>query len=64
MYVGCKTNRPLKLLPELKLIDVHLREVSCVGVVHVFREANVLAYHLAKEGCGRAHSLWDLLVPV
>lgn len=60
-WVSCKSNRPIKMLPDLKRIDILCNEIDCLGVCHVYREANDLADHLATEGCGRSQPIWSLL---
>lgn len=42
-WVSNKQNRPWKLLNELHMIDMLMVDVGCVGVVHIFREANDVA---------------------
>lgn len=58
-WANCKSNRPLALLNDLNAIDWLQREVGCVGVCHIFREANVEADELAKSGCDRIEPLWE-----
>lgn len=58
-WVGNNRNRPWKLLNDLHLIDLLMLEMDCVGVHHVFREANSMADFLAKSGCDREIALWE-----
>lgn len=60
-WVNCKVNRPLGLLNDLNAIDWLSKEVGCIGVFHIFREANGEADELAKSGCDRSVPLWENL---
>lgn len=60
-WVERKQNRPWKLLGELNLIDRYMLEVNCVGVLHIFWEANSDADELAKSGCDRDTPIWCIL---
>ncbi|XP_057451736.1 uncharacterized protein LOC130743503 [Lotus japonicus] len=57
-WVTIKTNRPWKLLNDLNQIDFLMLEVHCLGVFHIYREANSSADNLAKAGCNRSNTLW------
>lgn len=60
-WVNRKENRPWALLNDLNSIDRLIREVDCLGVAHVYTEANSEADELAKLGC-REDPLWEILV--
>lgn len=57
-WVMSKANRPWRLSNELNHIDFLIQEVNCVEVRHIYRESNVKADFLAKEGCNRAAPVW------
>ena len=57
-WVNNKQNRPISLFSELNLIDFIMVEIMCIGVFHIFREANEEADKLAKEGVNRSEALW------
>lgn len=57
-WVSIKSNRPWKLLNELNQIDFLMLEVRCLGVFHIYREANSSADKLAKADCNRTNTLW------
>lgn len=52
-----KVNCPWKLFNDLNLINMLMLEVGCLGVVHIYKEANVRADHLAKIGCDKTAPL-------
>lgn len=49
-WVASNHNRQWKLCQDLLQIDLLMKEVDCLCVNHIFREANTLADHLAKSG--------------
>ena len=53
-WVNNKKNRPWKLQNYLNHIDHLAKEVNCLQIKHVMREANVLADYLAKRGSSQA----------
>lgn len=59
-WVNRKSNRPWKLINELNRKDLLMGEVDCIGVSHIFKEANTIADGFTKEGCGRISPLWEL----
>ncbi|XP_057451745.1 uncharacterized protein LOC130743511 [Lotus japonicus] len=60
-WVIRKENRPWALLNELNAIDWLMRDVGCLGVSHIYREANPMVDYLAKLGCDRTMPLWENL---
>lgn len=57
-WVASVHNRPWKLCQDLIQIDLLMSEVECLGVSHIYREANTMADHLAKSGCRRLFPIW------
>lgn len=57
-WVNSKTNKPWALLNELNQIYFLIDQGNCLGVHHVFREANDRADKLAKEGVSRDSPVW------
>lgn len=57
-WVKAKRNRPWKLLNDLNQMDFLMSEVNCLGIHHIFREANGMTDHLAKFMCNRRNNLW------
>lgn len=57
-WVKERRNMPWKLLYDPNQIDFLMAEVNCLGIHHIFYEANGMADHLAKSGCNRRNTLW------
>lgn len=59
-WVNQRVHRPWKLINELHQIDAIIREVDCLCVSHIYREANSVANEYAKECCNLVVPLCEL----
>ncbi|XP_057458901.1 uncharacterized protein LOC130749544 [Lotus japonicus] len=57
-WVNSDQNRPWKLNQDLIQLDMRMSDVGCLGVNHIYREANNHADKLAKSGAHRANRIW------